>query len=305
MFAHMTHHLSALANGKIILILEGGYNLNSISLSMTLCTKALLGDPLPPLAPYKIPLASAMETIRNVIRSYSAYWCCIKSFDCILPKRIKPDVKDGSHLLSKLEHDARNVNDGVELNGERDTIWYTDTIVETIPKLEDEDANVNIYDELVKDTEYIPSEYGHSVGTTGTNTISKQFVYVADAPRTQTLTDSQDDGSSSKSFAAENIQRTSMSYPIQCTPLSLTKHFEDLTLTSSQKQVLSMPELSSAAGDSNTDSNPGNQAIQLQGEYIPFQYGSYPGSRSVSTFTTSISSGHSLSTTTKTTDSKS
>ena len=33
--------------------LEGGYNLNSISLSMTMVTKALLGDPMPHLAPYR------------------------------------------------------------------------------------------------------------------------------------------------------------------------------------------------------------------------------------------------------------
>merc|ERR1711981_853414 len=74
MYAHMTHHLSSLSNGKIILILEGGYNLNAISLSMTLCTKALLGDPLPPLAPYKSPIKSAVDTIQKVIDKHSNYW---------------------------------------------------------------------------------------------------------------------------------------------------------------------------------------------------------------------------------------
>lgn len=38
--------------------LEGGYNLNSISYSMTMCAKALVGDRLPPIKP-KEPLESA------------------------------------------------------------------------------------------------------------------------------------------------------------------------------------------------------------------------------------------------------
>lgn len=42
-YGHFTHWLSSLANGKIILCLEGGYNVNSISHSMVMCTKALLG----------------------------------------------------------------------------------------------------------------------------------------------------------------------------------------------------------------------------------------------------------------------
>ena len=58
--------------------LEGGYNLNSISLSMTMVTKALLGDPMPHLAPYTKPLPSAIETVRDTIRSISPYWSCLK-----------------------------------------------------------------------------------------------------------------------------------------------------------------------------------------------------------------------------------
>ncbi|KAK7495506.1 hypothetical protein BaRGS_00013204 [Batillaria attramentaria] len=49
-YGHMTHMLSGLANGKVVLALEGGYNLNSISLSMATCTSVLLGDPCPPMS---------------------------------------------------------------------------------------------------------------------------------------------------------------------------------------------------------------------------------------------------------------
>ena len=49
MYGHMTHHLTALAGGRVVVALEGGYNLVSIAESATACAKALLGDPLPPV----------------------------------------------------------------------------------------------------------------------------------------------------------------------------------------------------------------------------------------------------------------
>ncbi|XP_050687799.1 histone deacetylase 6-like isoform X2 [Eriocheir sinensis] len=73
-FGHMTALLSGLAEGRVILALEGGYNLTTISYCMTLCAKALLGDPLPPLEPQLVPNKSAVQTINDVIRTHSHYW---------------------------------------------------------------------------------------------------------------------------------------------------------------------------------------------------------------------------------------
>jgi acetoin utilization deacetylase AcuC-like enzyme len=47
MYGHMTHQLSGLAEGRLVLALEGGYNLTSISEAASMCARALLGDPLP------------------------------------------------------------------------------------------------------------------------------------------------------------------------------------------------------------------------------------------------------------------
>lgn len=77
-YGFMTHHLKALANGKVIVALEGGYNLNSISLSMTMVTKALLGDPMPKLAPFSKPAASAIDSVRSTMKSLAPYWSCLK-----------------------------------------------------------------------------------------------------------------------------------------------------------------------------------------------------------------------------------
>ncbi|XP_046529712.1 histone deacetylase 6 isoform X6 [Equus quagga] len=73
-YAHLTHLLMGLANGHIILILEGGYNLTSISESMAACTRSLLGDPPPLLTLTRPPLAGALASITETIQVHRRYW---------------------------------------------------------------------------------------------------------------------------------------------------------------------------------------------------------------------------------------
>lgn len=78
-YGYFTHWLSTLANGKVILCLEGGYNVNSISHAMSMCAKALLGDPLPMLhTTGKAPNLSCIETIQNVLSVHQKYWKSLK-----------------------------------------------------------------------------------------------------------------------------------------------------------------------------------------------------------------------------------
>jgi hypothetical protein len=49
-YAHMTHHLLSLARGRVVVALEGGYNLASISRGMEAVVRVLLGEAPPPLA---------------------------------------------------------------------------------------------------------------------------------------------------------------------------------------------------------------------------------------------------------------
>lgn len=72
-YGHMTHMLKSLAGGKIILALEGGYNLDSIAVSGLACAKALLNDPIEPLDPI-VPNALCVQTIHEVIEVQSQYW---------------------------------------------------------------------------------------------------------------------------------------------------------------------------------------------------------------------------------------
>ncbi|XP_027131423.1 histone deacetylase 6 [Larimichthys crocea] len=74
-YAHLTHQLMSLAGGRVLLILEGGYNLTSISDSMAMCTSVLQGDPPPSLVtPLPPPHHSAVATINEVIRHHAPYW---------------------------------------------------------------------------------------------------------------------------------------------------------------------------------------------------------------------------------------
>ncbi|XP_062890991.1 histone deacetylase 6 isoform X3 [Mobula hypostoma] len=85
-YAHMTHMLLSLAGGKVVVVLEGGYNLTSIAESMSMCTRTLLGDTPPYLEPLDTPLASALETISNVIHTHRNYWSCL----CVQIAELEP-----------------------------------------------------------------------------------------------------------------------------------------------------------------------------------------------------------------------
>ncbi|OWF48323.1 histone deacetylase 6-like isoform X1 [Mizuhopecten yessoensis] len=87
-YGHMTHMLSSLANGRVVLALEGGYNLSSISNSMATCTSVLLGDPCPYL-PYVQPQESAVKGINNTLDSHKQFWKCLKFRESIPDLRCK------------------------------------------------------------------------------------------------------------------------------------------------------------------------------------------------------------------------
>ena len=73
----MTKLLCGLAGGRVILALEGGYHLPVISQAMVYCSKALLGDPLPPLDMDSPPNARAVETLHNVLNTHKQYWSAL------------------------------------------------------------------------------------------------------------------------------------------------------------------------------------------------------------------------------------
>ena len=99
MYGLMTHQLASLAQGRLVVALEGGYNLSSISASATQCARALLGDPLPPVEITKAQ-DSALETIRNVVRVQRPHWRCLATLvDKTLPETLETGARDDVETL--------------------------------------------------------------------------------------------------------------------------------------------------------------------------------------------------------------
>ncbi|KAJ5563097.1 Histone deacetylase HdaA [Penicillium sp. DV-2018c] len=82
-YAQMTHMLMTLANGKIAVCLEGGYNFKSISKSALAVTKTLMGEP-PERLLNITPAPSAVHAVRRVRSIQSKYW------SSLYPKTLAP-----------------------------------------------------------------------------------------------------------------------------------------------------------------------------------------------------------------------
>lgn len=73
-FGHFLYMLKGVAQGKIIVALEGGYNPTTTAYAMMMCTKALLGDPIPPLECGRVAFYSIERTIQAVVATQKQYW---------------------------------------------------------------------------------------------------------------------------------------------------------------------------------------------------------------------------------------
>lgn len=73
-FAHMTHMLSSLANGNLVLALEGGYHLEALALSATECIKVLMGEAPPKIGASMVASDVATETVDECLRIQSEFW---------------------------------------------------------------------------------------------------------------------------------------------------------------------------------------------------------------------------------------
>nr|XP_022309888.1 histone deacetylase 4-like isoform X7 [Crassostrea virginica] len=82
-FGHMTRELMSLADGKLVLALEGGYDLPAICDATELCIKALLGDELPPVKEEELcraPCKPGQETLEETIKIQGKHWPCVQRY---------------------------------------------------------------------------------------------------------------------------------------------------------------------------------------------------------------------------------
>ncbi|XP_052246440.1 histone deacetylase 4-like isoform X2 [Dreissena polymorpha] len=82
-FGHMTRELMTLAGGKVVLALEGGYEMGAICDAVEMCVKALQGMEIPGIRQEELcraPCKSAVETLENTIRIQAKYWPCVERY---------------------------------------------------------------------------------------------------------------------------------------------------------------------------------------------------------------------------------
>ncbi|RYP67997.1 hypothetical protein DL771_006920 [Monosporascus sp. 5C6A] len=76
-YAHMTHMLMSLANGRVAVCLEGGYNLKAISQSALAVARTLMGEPPPQMG--MPPLSKeAARVLARVQAVQAPYWECMR-----------------------------------------------------------------------------------------------------------------------------------------------------------------------------------------------------------------------------------
>ncbi|PWY97481.1 hypothetical protein BCV70DRAFT_166948 [Testicularia cyperi] len=72
-YAHMTHSLTSLCEGRVAVVLEGGYNPDAVAKSALAVTRVILSNP-PETAPSMTVSTVAARTVQQVCRVHSKYW---------------------------------------------------------------------------------------------------------------------------------------------------------------------------------------------------------------------------------------
>lgn len=118
-YAHLVAPLMSLANGRVAVILEGGYCLQSLAEGASLTLRTLLGDPCPLLVdPVVAPCDSMRETILNCVHAHRPYWKSLHSI--------------GTYNLAELNH----VNPQPDLHGVVQSYEWTEPLPDRFPTRE-------------------------------------------------------------------------------------------------------------------------------------------------------------------------
>ncbi|KAJ9567395.1 hypothetical protein OSB04_003361 [Centaurea solstitialis] len=86
-YAQMTKMLTSLSSGKLLVILEGGYNLRSISSSATAVIKVLLGESPDSMLENVVPSRSGLRTVLDVLMIQNQFWPTLGSIFSDLQSR--------------------------------------------------------------------------------------------------------------------------------------------------------------------------------------------------------------------------
>ncbi|XP_069716425.1 histone deacetylase 9 isoform X7 [Phaenicophaeus curvirostris] len=100
-FGHLTKQLLKLADGRVVLALEGGHDLTAICDASEACINALLGNELEPLPEdivHQIPNMNAIASLKKTTEIQSKYWKSVEPYsvpvDCALAESQKQETEE-------------------------------------------------------------------------------------------------------------------------------------------------------------------------------------------------------------------
>ncbi|XP_057378320.1 histone deacetylase 6-like [Daphnia carinata] len=88
-YSHFTNSLMGLANGRLAVVLEGGYCLKSLSEGAALTLRTLLGDPAPFIQNLDAPKKSAQQAIMSAMYVLRRHWNCLQHLEEFNVQEIK------------------------------------------------------------------------------------------------------------------------------------------------------------------------------------------------------------------------
>ncbi|CAF0935393.1 unnamed protein product [Adineta ricciae] len=94
-FGYMTNQLMKLADGKVVLVLEGGYELNALAECGKTCVKTLLGHEVPSFSKETLeakPNAHAVRSLKNVIEIQREFWSSLEQSKHLVPMSHKQAI---------------------------------------------------------------------------------------------------------------------------------------------------------------------------------------------------------------------
>lgn len=109
-YAHMTHMLMSLAEGRVAVCLEGGYNLKAISTSAVAVARTLMGEPPPKM---QLPMINkkAAQDLAQVQAYHAPYWACMRPGVISIPDlqdlraiRLHDHIRHGQRQIMAVKH---------------------------------------------------------------------------------------------------------------------------------------------------------------------------------------------------------
>ncbi|XP_074007010.1 histone deacetylase 9 [Numenius arquata] len=124
-FGHLTKQLLKLADGRVVLALEGGHDLTAICDASEACINALLGnelDPLPEDIVHQIPNMNAIASLKKTTEIQSKYWKSVEPYsvpvDCALAESQKRE-REETETVSAMASLSVDVEQCVPQEGSR------------------------------------------------------------------------------------------------------------------------------------------------------------------------------------------